>query len=136
MTSAILADPDVGADSAGNACAVWQDSRNSRNEIWFSTNTPVGVTEAGPTPTPQRITCTPSHFTGNVTIRVRHSLLPGQHAEVCDATGRVVRLIATTEGVDVLSWNGRDSHERRCAPGAYIVRAGGASTKVILLPAD
>jgi len=136
VTSDIETDPDVGADSAGFAYAVWQDARNNRNEIWFATNSPVGIAEAGPTATPQRITCTPSHFTMNVTIRVRHPLRPGERATVCDATGRVVRLLATAEGADVLSWNGRDNHERRCAPGAYLVRAGGATAKVVLLPAD
>jgi hypothetical protein len=136
VTSDIETDPDVGADSAGFAYAVWQDARNSRNEIWFATNSPVGVAEASPTLTPQRITCTPSHFTRNVTIRVRQPLRPGERVAVCDATGRVVNLLATAKGTAVLSWNGRDNDGRRCAPGAYLVRAGGATAKVVLLPAD
>jgi hypothetical protein len=37
--------PDISVDSEGYAYVVWSDLRNHRNEIWFSTNRPVGIAE-------------------------------------------------------------------------------------------
>ena len=38
--------PDIAADSAGNVYVVWQDSRNGRDEIWFSTRNPAGIADS------------------------------------------------------------------------------------------
>ncbi len=44
-TTTIIDNPDIAADSAGAVYVIWQDTRNRRNEIWFSTYNPTGVTE-------------------------------------------------------------------------------------------
>ena len=47
VTSGNQSDPDIAADINGFAYVVWQDQRNSRNEIWFGSNANVGMLGRG-----------------------------------------------------------------------------------------
>ena len=99
VSSSILADPDIGADSAGNAFSIWQDARNSRNEIWFSTNSTLGVTEGNPKlqiPNP-KLSAEPSVFSRATTIRLSASSLLPPHSSlsVFDPSGRLVRVLSS-----------------------------------------
>ncbi len=144
VTSAILADPDIGADSAGNAFSIWQDARNNRNEIWFSTNSPLGVAEGNTklqTPNP-KLAVEPTVFSQTTTIRLSSSSLITHHSSlsVYDPSGRLVRILSLprplTPAPSSLVWDGRNASGTRCPAGLYVIRCGTATAKVTLLPAD
>ena len=145
-------DPSITADSDGYAYLVWQDGRNGRNEIWFATNNPAGITKS-PVPrypveslTPQtgyvKLSAEPSVFTQTTTIHLPASpkATQGTSVSVWDACGHQVRSLAVpsapSRGPRFVSWNGSDKDGCRCAPGVYIVRAGNAVEKVVLLLAQ
>jgi hypothetical protein len=126
VTTGIQADPNIAADSSGYAYVVWQDGRNNRNEIWFSTNNGVGL-EASPADGARpRLECVPSVFRERTSIRT-----DAPAVVVFDAAGRLVRTLSTS---GTLSWDGRNSHGRRCPAGVYLIRAAGACDRVTLLP--
>ncbi len=91
-TTGIQADPDIAADSVGFAYVVWQDQRNSRDEIWFATNAVVGVQER-PAPDSRRLTfeVRPNPCRGQVVLHWTTGLL-GHSATLVlyDASGRSV----------------------------------------------
>jgi hypothetical protein len=143
VSSAILADPDVGADSAGFAYALWQDARNRRSEIWFSTNSPTGIAENHKPQAPSiTLTAEPSIFSRTTTIRLSNSSLITHHSSlsVYDPSGRLVRSLALPSSPAPrpysLSWDGRNTSGARCPAGLYVLRFGTATVKVTLLPAD
>jgi hypothetical protein len=87
-------DPTIAVDGDGRAYLAWQDMRNTKAEIWFSTNAMVGVEEPGPASPAARISlaCEPNPCRGATTIRLspvalRHSPLT---LRVYDAQGRLV----------------------------------------------
>lgn len=135
--------PDIAVDSVGYAYLVWQDERNHREEIWFSTNRRLAV-EEDPKPQAPDITLTaePSVFSRTTTIRMSGpSLLPPLSSlSVFDASGRLVRSFALPPSPlptpYSLSWSGRNASGARCPAGLYVVRCGTATAKVTLLPAD
>jgi hypothetical protein len=141
VSSSILADPDIGADSAGNVFSIWQDARNNRNEIWFSTNCPLGVAEGNTklqTPNP-KLSAEPSVFRDRTSIRVSASSLlsPPSSLLVFDPSGRLVRSFPISSLLSPpfsLTWDGRDASGTRCPAGLYVIRYGTATVKVTLLP--
>jgi hypothetical protein len=104
--------PDIGVDSEGYAYVVWCDTRNNRNEIWFSTNAPAAIAEQ---PMQQAISAQPSAtvirgvFVLPISPRPRVSESP----RLLDACGRKVMDLGPGEN-DV----------RSLAPGVYFVRSG------------
>jgi hypothetical protein len=113
-STGIMGEPDIGVDSEGHAYVVWNDGREQRNEIWFSTNNPAAIAE----PPMQR----PSVAQPSATV-VRDVLVLGgvdsrqntaDMAELLDAAGRHVMDLALGAN-DV----------RTLAPGVYFVRGEG-----------
>jgi hypothetical protein len=102
-------DPDIAVDSAGFAYLLWQDGRSNRQEIWFSTNNPLGVEDS---PKPQAPSRKPS-----ATIVSRVLFLDGRPnsspSTSClqDISGR--RVLDLKPGANDLSG---------LAPGVYFVR--------------
>ncbi len=144
VTTGTQADPNIAADSGGYAYVIWQDQRNGRDEIWSATNNLLAVEES---PVPQAVSpilsIEPTVFRNSVRIRLDPSnpRVPDScPVRICDASGRLVRSLAVpssaTPHTMVLDWDGRDSYGRRCAPGAYLVRAGTAVAKVVFLPSE
>jgi len=139
----ITQNPDIGADSAGNAYVVWQDGRNHRGEIWFSTNNDAGIAESPTHEAPRtRLTVEPSVFSRTTNIRLSASSFTARRSAVSiyDASGLLVRSLALpaspSRGPCSLTWNGGDDTGHGCAPGAYLVRACGATAKVVLLSSE
>ena len=135
--------PDIATDSAGRVYVVWEDSRGTHGEIWFSTNIPAGIAENSTSALPSvRLKVEPSVFSRATTIHISRSSLLPPHLSlfVFDASGRLVRSFAAPSSVVsrpyLLTWNGCDEAGRRCAPGAYLVRAGSELSKVVLLPTE
>ncbi|MCX6841568.1 MAG: hypothetical protein NTX53_04705 [candidate division WOR-3 bacterium] len=136
-------DPDIAADSAGNVYVIWQDSRNGRAEMWFSTNNPAGIAESrAPQSASVRLTAEPNVFSRTTTICASASS-PIAHRSalsVYDASGRLIRTLAIRYSPFAtrysLSWDGRNASGTRCPAGLYVFRCGTATAKVILLPAD
>jgi hypothetical protein len=102
-------DPDIAVDSAGFACMLWQDGRNSREEIWFSTNNPLGVAED---PTPRAASPHPP-----ATI-VRGELLLPASSVTRDASSVLLDL----NGRRVIGLHPGASDVSGLAPGVYFVR--------------
>jgi hypothetical protein len=131
VTTRTQADPDIGADSSGFAYCTWQDQRNSRDEIWFATNNPLGVTEASPRPQAAdlKLTAEPSVFTRTTTIRLSASSLlsPPSSLLVFDASGRLVRSYPVRASSFPLSTSDLPS-------GTYVLRFGPTTARVTLLP--
>jgi hypothetical protein len=143
-TLAYKQNPAIAADSAGYVYVAWEDSRNDYNDIWFSTNSPAGIAESRvPQDLSLKLSVEPSVFRNAVRITLDPSsprTLGPSPIRIFDAAGRLVRTVGTRQApvADRLShsWDGYDEIGRRCAPGAYLVCAGGAVAKVIVLPAQ
>jgi hypothetical protein len=121
VTSGDQSDSDIAADINGYAYVVWQDQRNSRNEIWFGTNANVGILGRGFARTDMvRMDGTPSLFSDALTIRLLGPLPAATNLRVFDATGSMVCEFENPG--PILSWNGKDGLGRQCPPGAYIIR--------------
>jgi len=140
ITTGTQFDPDIAVDDQGYAYVVWQDQRNRRNEIWFATNNPVALTEdPGSRAATIRLTVSPTVFTRTTTIRLAGSspLGNGSALAVYDAAGRLVRTLAPaqplTAGPYSVCWDGRNNAGARCPAGFYLIRAGHATAKVLLL---
>ncbi len=97
VTTNVQADPDIAADSVGFAYVVWQDQRNSRDEIWFAANAVTGLAER-PTPLARRSTLSvsPNPARGS-TVRLcnLHSAFCNLNSSsallrIFDASGRLV----------------------------------------------
>ena len=84
-------DPDIAVDSVGFAYLVWQDGRNNRQEIWFSTNATVGVEERR-TLHAERLTfrAEPSICRGFTELSVTGSS-SALTVSLFDASGRLIR---------------------------------------------
>lgn len=133
VTADIQVDPNIAVDSAGYAYLIWQDGRNNRNEIWFSTNNGAAVRESPPVAVGPVLRCIPSIF------RVRTQILAAASAaQVFDADGRLVRVLSPSDpsvaGRRSLTWDGRGSAGRRCPAGVYVVRCGNAACRVVYRP--
>jgi hypothetical protein len=133
--------PDIGADIAGHAYVVRKDA--SRGEIWFSTNNPAGVAESRLPQAPGvNLSAEPNVFSRTTTIGVSASSFIAHRSalSVYDASGRLVRTLAIRlspcANRQSRSWNGCNDAGRRCAPGVYLIRAGGAVAKVVLLSVE
>ncbi|UCG43391.1 MAG: hypothetical protein JSU73_01875, partial [candidate division WOR-3 bacterium] len=100
---------------------VWQDQRNSRNEIWFGSNANVGILGRDPARTEQVVMDTrPNLFSGVLTIRLPGLLTADTNLRIFDAAGSLVREFENPGRA--LSWDGRDGSGRQCPPGAYVIR--------------
>ena len=130
VTSGTQSDPDIAADDNGYAYVVWQDQRNSRNEIWFGTNANVGILASGlARPERFRLDARPSLFSSALTIRLSGPLpASGTRLRVFDATGSMVREFENPG--PALAWDGRDGLGRQCPPGVYIIRLESAGRTV------
>lgn len=110
--------PDIGADMAGHAYAVWTQGA----QIWFSTNSPAAIAEVPSQPTGR----TKAHvITDHDGIEVEYQLPAVVHvrATLHDAVGRRIGMLVAGEqkaGLHQLSWN-RDQEGRRLSAGAYFV---------------
>jgi len=129
-TTGIQADPNIAADSSGYAYIVWQDGRNNRNEIWFSTNNGVGVAGPAPRSLPPVLACVPTVSTGPVRISLAASLPAPAVVSIRDATGRRVRSLILPRSLAV--WDGRDAVGRPAPPGVYFVSADGSEAVRVL----
>ncbi|MEO0109041.1 MAG: T9SS type A sorting domain-containing protein, partial [candidate division WOR-3 bacterium] len=130
-------DPDIAVDSLGAAYVVWQDGREVRQEIWFATNAPLGVSER-PTCLEQRLWLRLSPAVCRKLVNVTFSL-PSELAReqpsisLFDPTGRRIR--------DFRLDPGTSSHwlELGSLPaGVYVVRLSAgtatAATRFVRLP--
>jgi len=137
VTTGTQCDPNIAADSTGNAYLVWQDERNNRDEIWFSTNNPLGIAEdRHKLQAPNlKLTAEPSVFRRTTTIRLSSSFLvpsPQPLAPVLtvfDPSGRLVLSQQVRTSSFPLSLCGLPS-------GLYVLRYGTATAKVTLLPME
>lgn len=144
VTTNTQTDPDICADDDGFAYVTWQDQRNNRDEIWFSTNSPLAIEESPKPPAASfSLSAYPTVFRDRVTIRLSGSSLIPQPSSlsICDASGRLVRSLAVPSSPAPhpvsLYWDGRDSYGRRCASGVYVARPAtfpAAAVEVVLLP--
>lgn len=128
-------DPDIAVDGSGCAYIVWQDGRNNRQEIWFSTNSGVGVEERYSTECKSiRLIASPSVFSTATVIRISWTNVGGfcPSVAIYDAAGGLVRTLSSS-GQSFL-WDGNNNAGIRCTPGVYIIRAQQASAKVLYLP--
>ncbi|MEO0010350.1 MAG: hypothetical protein ABIK51_07525 [candidate division WOR-3 bacterium] len=129
-------DPDIAVDANGCAYIVWQDGRNNRQEIWFSTNSVVGAEEKNtPEVTIRRLITSPSVFSSVTEIRipediVSNSCLP---ISIYDAAGGLVRTLLPRSN-RIYVWDGCNNSGIRCLPGVYIIRAQQANGKVLYQP--
>jgi hypothetical protein len=131
--------PKIAVDSAGHVYAVWDGQRGGGDHIWFSTNTSIGVAESRVPQTPgAELRAAPSIFRQGTAIRLPVSAYRARYSpwSVRDASGRLVRSIALPPSAGSVIWNGRDDVGCYCAPGVYVVCAGNAVEKVVLLPAE
>ncbi len=126
-------DPTIAVDDDGRAYLAWQDMRNPKAQIWFSTNALVGVEEPGPASPAARIslTCEPNPCRGATTVRpspfaLRHSPLT---LRAYDAQGRLVLSQPVRSSSFIL-------HTSSLAPGVYVVKlqsgSASATQKLIL----
>ncbi|MEO0079514.1 MAG: FlgD immunoglobulin-like domain containing protein [candidate division WOR-3 bacterium] len=133
VTTNMQVDPDIAVDNSGFAYVVWQDGRNNRNEIWFSTNNQVGIIAQEPVARPGSLSCLPTVFCHFTTI-----LTDAPKVAIYDATGRLVRMLTSDSqslATGTFVWDGRDGANRRCPPGVYLVKTGssGGCQKVTLV---
>lgn len=145
VTYGTQCDPNIAVDPDGNAYVIWQDQRNNRDEIWFSTNNLLGVAEGSSRPQAPslKLTAEPSVFTRTTTIRFSSSPIPSPQPlapvlTVFDASGRLVRTLSLPSSPAPcpysLSWDGTDQSGLRLPAGLYVLRYGTATAKVMLLP--
>ncbi len=136
-------DPNIAVDTAGHAYVVWQDMRNDKAEIWFSTSNLTALAEGRAAPHASRpaLRVSPSPFTHSTTIRLSGPLaVPVSRVLVFDATGRCVRKFPASDirRDASLTWDGADATGQRCPAGVYVIRADvddhpPACARVILL---
>jgi len=127
-------DPDIGADSAGHAYAVWPHGEAGQSRIWFATNNPLAVAEE---PTQPVITAQPS-----ATVICGVLFLPRDMTEIPPGVSdRVPRpVLLDISGREVLALRPGANDVRALAPGVYFVRSGpsavswqpSAVTKVVI----
>jgi hypothetical protein len=104
--------PDIGADSAGHAYAVWPHGEAGQHRIWFATNNPLAVADQ---PVLQSTSARPSAtVVRNVLFLPEAAGRKPQVASLLDATGR-----------KVLDLKPGANDVRALAPGVYFVRGEG-----------
>ena len=89
-------DPSIAVDVSGNAYLAWQDMRETKAEIWFSTNALTGLAETRSMPDASRLTlkANPSICHGSTTLHVSaHSSLLSSPSSISifDPAGRLIR---------------------------------------------
>ncbi len=89
-------DPSIAVDVLGNAYLAWQDMRETKAEIWFSTNALTGLAETHSKPDASRITlkAKPSICYGSTTLHISaHSSLLSSPSliSIFDPAGRLIR---------------------------------------------
>jgi hypothetical protein len=137
-TNGTQADPDIAADSAGYAYVVWQDQRNSRDEIWFATNAVVGVKErSAPGARRLALSVSPNPARGSAVLR-----LLGTRSELSDKSVMSLRVFDAS-GRQVLNSTLDARHSsipldlRPLPAGLYVARLSSgresASTRLVVL---
>lgn len=123
-------DPDIAVDRNGIAYVVWQDWKNGRGEIWFSTNRQTGVAENRAEDRPL-VSITPNPFRERVVIFVNGTPAQKPVLEIFDRTGRRIRILSITANQAV--WDGRDEYGVRVEAGAYFLCYGGHKSRLVLV---
>jgi hypothetical protein len=111
-------DPNIAVDDNGFAYLVWQDMRNPKAQIWFSTNSPTGIGSHHRTSLASRSAPHPTIVRGSL-------LLPG----TLDPSNP--RTLFSITGRQALDLNPGENDLRGLAPGAYFLRAADAEGKPI-----
>jgi hypothetical protein len=121
--------PDIAVDADGHAYLAWQDQRNHRDEVWFSTNRSAGVAEETSNAELRAPNSNPSVVRGVLFLPGATSPRPHAASSLLDIGGRQVMVLKPGAN-DV----------RALAPGVYFVRSGpsavssdpSAATKVVV----
>ena len=122
-------DPNIAVDDNGFAYLVWQDMRNPKAQIWFSTNSPTGIVTEH----------TSRHATVLLPVPtiVRGVLVwNGQNGD-CPSEGGPVPALLDVSGRKVADLHPGENDLRDLAPGAYFIRSAvdgqrNAVTKVVI----
>ncbi|MEO0079515.1 MAG: FlgD immunoglobulin-like domain containing protein [candidate division WOR-3 bacterium] len=123
-------DPTIAVDELGYAYIAWQDMRNPKAQIWFATNSQVGISSQEIQRTRAGLCCLPAVFRDYTTI-----LTDAPKVAIYDATGRLVRTLTarhSSAGAGHI-WDGTGETGLVLPAGVYLVRAGANSTRVVLL---
>jgi hypothetical protein len=102
--------PGIAVDSAGHVYAAWDDGRDNRDEIWFSTNCPLAVEERPKSQT-SRFKPGATIVHGVLLLPEASSLQPQAASWLLDISGR--KVMALKPGANDVS---------RLSPGVYFVR--------------
>ncbi|MEO0052265.1 MAG: hypothetical protein ABIK11_07010, partial [candidate division WOR-3 bacterium] len=125
-------DPSIAVDQDGTVCIVWQDMREGKAEIWFSTNRLTSVTESDASAPGLKIECMPTVFRSRSYFNISGKLDENAIVKIYDLSGKTVRSLRICEGRGF--WDGCDDAGKRLNPGVYIVRLGNVTSRVTLLP--
>ncbi|MCX7732052.1 MAG: hypothetical protein N2248_02680 [candidate division WOR-3 bacterium] len=124
--------PDIAVDRNGIAYVVWQDWKNGRGEIWFSTNRLTSVTESDASTSGLKIECAPTVFRSRSYFNISGKIDENAIVKIYDLSGRAVRSLRICEGRGF--WDGCDDAGKRLNAGVYLLRAGTAVVRLLLLP--
>ncbi|MEO0010172.1 MAG: exo-alpha-sialidase [candidate division WOR-3 bacterium] len=125
-------DPSIAVDQEGTVCIVWQDMREGKAEIWFSTNRLTSVTESDASAPGLKIECMPTVFRSRSYFNISGKLDENAIVKIYDLSGKTVRSLRICEGRGF--WDGCDDAGKRLNAGVYLLRAGTAGVRLLLLP--
>jgi hypothetical protein len=101
--------PDIGADSAGHAYAVWPHGDDGQFRIWFATNNPAGIAEQAQQPIGAQT---------SATVVRNFLLLPEATSRKPQAAGSLLDI----GGRQVMVLKPGANDVRSLAPGVYFLR--------------
>jgi len=127
--------PDIAVDAEGRAYLAWQDQRNHRDEVWFSTNAPLGIAEQPmKTEFSRELGVEPNPFVRSASVLWQSSSSLAEAVRVFAQDGRLVRQARVPAGEERWVWDGRDDSSAPLPPGVYVIDAGpGLRSKVVKL---
>jgi hypothetical protein len=123
----------------------WAGEVNGRTyntaRVWGKFGPFPGIKEGRGTPNAESrtLTATPNPSRGGVLIRCAGSFAGHVRVAISDASGRVVRRLATTDvehGAQNVVWDGSDERGQRLPSGVYLIRVEGngpSATYVVLI---